>query len=89
MVGDVLRELEALRADEESFTPLFTAAERAAEVCDIALTQPRTVGVRQWMRARAAAGESSVQEYYRAQVYVPALDHVIEDLKLRFGERQK
>ena len=39
--------------------------------------------------AAAATAEDTAEDYYRINVFYPAVDSILRDLELRFGPKQK
>ena len=69
-------------ADEE-FHRVFLCASKLAEKIGEELTAPRILG-RQTNRANAPA--DGPEEYYRRNIFIPFLDILIDQLKVRFGD---
>ena len=90
-IGDAIARVTAVRksledergfADEE-FHRVFLSASELAEKIGEELTAPRVRG-RQTHRANAPA--DGPEEYYRRNIFIPFLDHLIDQLKVRFGD---
>ena len=87
-VNELIKELEALRS-EERFSSLFREASSLASKCNITIMKPRTAN-RSIFRAAAQTSDSdSAEEYYRINVFYPALDTVVQDIRHRFGPHQQ
>lgn len=90
-IGDAIARVMAVRkafedervfADEEFHRVFFSASEMAEKIGE-ELTAPRNAG-RQTHRANAPA--EGTEEYYRRNIFIPFLDHLIYELKVRFGD---
>jgi hAT family C-terminal dimerisation region len=90
-IGDAIARVMAVRkafedervfADEEFHRVFFSASEMAEKIGE-ELTAPRNAG-RQTHRANAPA--EGTEEYYRRNIFIPFLDHLINELKVRFGD---
>jgi hypothetical protein len=90
-VDDLVSSLRSMRSAEH-FTKLFQEASNVAStVLGISLAKPR-IASRSKYRPTAAVGvgaDDTAEEYYRINVYFPALDSIIQDVELRFGAKQK
>jgi hypothetical protein len=88
MVNDMINELTKLRSAEQ-FTTVFQDAKAAAELVGVELKKPR-IPKRSVFRAAASGGSSdSVEDYYRINVFYPALDAILLELRMRFGPKQQ
>ena len=67
----------------EKFKELFAEASLVANMLDVELTKPRLAS-RSIYRAAAGGTDQSVEDYFRINVFYPAID-----LELQFGERQR
>ena len=93
-IGDAIAQVMAVRKaleDErgiadEKFHRLFLSASELAENIGEELTAPRIRG-RQTHRANAPADDP--EEYYRKNIFIPFLDHFIDQLKVRFGDENE
>ena len=84
-VHTVLSLIQELRDNpEESFHPIFTAAESTAREVGASIIMPSVVG-RQAHRPNIAA--QNAEEYFLRNAYIPYLDHVILEMTKRFDER--
>jgi len=89
-IGDAIAQVIAVRkslqdertAADEEFHRVFVSASELAEEIGEELTVPRIRG-RQIHRANAPA--EGPEEYYRRNIYIPFLDQLIDQLKVRFG----
>jgi len=87
-IDDLLGSLNALRTSE-GFVEILDNATAAAQLLEVTLVKPRTAG-RSVYRAAASRGpDDSIEDYYRINVYFPALDAVLQDVELRFGPKQR
>ncbi|KAF0287352.1 repressor of the inhibitor of the protein kinase [Amphibalanus amphitrite] len=97
LLDGVLEELGRLRQDNAEFLRIFLEAEDAMMAAvGTKIRRPRVSKGKNAHRASAststsATGESndSPEEYFRVNLFAPALDHLLVDLKGRFGEQQR
>ena len=81
----VLSLIQELRDNaEESFHPIFAAAEATAREVGASIIMPRIVG-RQAHRSNIMA--QNAEEYFLRNAYIPYLDHIILEMTKRFDER--
>ena len=96
LLDGVLEELGRLRQDNAEFSRIFLeAGDAMMAAVGTKITRPRVSRGKNAHRASAststsATGESndSPEEYFRVNLFAPALDHLLVDLKARFGEQQ-
>jgi len=82
-IEDVKKVYKKERADiDEHFPQIFTQAERMATSVGSSVTVPRT-SIRQFFRANAPS--DSPLEYYKRNVAIPLLDHIINELDTQFS----
>ncbi len=87
IVAEVKHELETDRVTvDESFKRIFEQSMSLVEGVGLEPSVPRTT-VRQ--KHRNNQPYDTPEEYYRRAVYVPFLDHVNQEIGLRFGTLQK
>ncbi|KAF0309556.1 repressor of the inhibitor of the protein kinase [Amphibalanus amphitrite] len=98
LLDRVLEELGRLRQDNAEFSRIFLEAEDAMMAAvGTKIRRPRVSKEKKNAhRASAststsATGESndSPEEYFRVNLFAPALDHLLVDIKARFGEQQR
>ncbi len=81
------KELEREREDIDNFSEqLFRHASRLAQQSDIPIIKPRT---NQQQQHRSNSSNASVEEYFKIFVAIPFLDHLINDVNLRFSKHSK
>ena len=88
-IGDMISSLQSLRT-QDGFHKLFQEASSVAETlldCDI--KKPRTAYRSVYRAAAAATAEDTAEDYYRINVFYPAVDSILRDLELRFGPKQQ
>lgn len=86
--NDILQEtLTILRRKRgksvEVFSNIFEEAKNIAEEIDAEIKVPRLANIQ---KNRSNYPCDSAEDYYRKAIFIPLLDHVIEDLKFRFPE---
>ena len=86
-IKDLIDTLRQMRCAEK-FKELFAEASLVANMLDVELAKPRLAS-RSVYRAAAGDTDQSVEDYFRINVFYPAIDSIINDLELRFGERQR
>ena len=84
VLTDTLRQMRSADKSKE----LFAEASLVANMLDIKLSKPRLAS-RSIYRAAAGGTDQSVEQYFRINVFYPAIDSIVTDLELRFGERQQ
>lgn len=84
-IQDVIKELEALRTNDSVLHDWYVQAESIAADIDVEPDVPRTVS-RQLGRDNVE--HASPEEYYRRSIALPLLDHLIQQMKERFGDSQ-
>jgi len=83
----IIKKLEDKRLNSESnFIGLFEKCKIIMTKLEINITVPRTAK-RQTHRSNTPASNS--EEYYRRVLYIPILDNVLEDLRMRFRSKKK
>ena len=90
-IGDAIARIMAVRkaledergVADEVFHRVFQSASELADKIGEELTAPRIRG-RQTHRANAPA--DGPEEYYKRNIFIPFLDHLIDQLKMRFGD---
>lgn len=88
LVNDMIASLSALRSSER-FALLFQDAKTVGVMLGITLIKPRTPSRSVYRAAASIACNDSVEDYYRINVFFPALDEIMQDLQLRFGPKQQ
>ena len=84
-IHDVIAILEKARTEvEERFSQVFKEVQELFKILGVEVTMPRVVK-RQMNRSNLPATDA--KEYYKINVFVPLLDHVITDLKDRFSDK--
>ena len=86
-IKDLIDTLRQMRSADK-FKELFAEASLVANMLDIELAKPRLASSSVY-RAAAGATDQSVEQYFRIYVFYPAIDSIVADLELRFGERQR
>ena len=82
-IKDVIKTLSSVRQKiEEKHAKWFQEACRISEKLDITMQKPRTCQV-QCNRANTPA--ETVEDYYRRNLTIPFLDHLIKELEVRLG----
>ena len=82
LIQSTIRIFTSRRANaESSFVGIFATATTAAEQADVPLYLPRRAG-RQVHRSNR--GTASIEEFFRVSIYIPLLDHIVQDLEDRF-----
>lgn len=83
-ITDIITILQQKRENADVvFHQLFSDAKKIAEQLDVELRSPRITN-RQIHRANNLPAQS-VEEYYRRSIYIPLLDHIINDLQERLS----
>jgi len=83
----IKKNLKDKRLNKESiFKGLFEKCKIIMTKLEINITVPRTAK-RQTNRSNTPA--SNPEEYYRRVLYIPILDNVLEDLRIRFRSKKK
>lgn len=86
-IDSIVKNLEDKRLNCESyFKALFEKCKTIMTKLDINIAVPRT-SKRQTHRSNTPA--SNPEEYYRRVLYIPILDNVLEDLRMRFYSKKK
>ena len=67
---------------------MFAETSLVANMLVVELAKPRLAS-RSVYRAAAGGTDQSVEDYFRINVFYPAIDNIVNDLELRFGERQR
>ena len=89
LINAVRTALHQLRSEsEEEFAPVMARVEAAAEEMGVEVAKPRLVD-RSSYRANAGGSEVSIEGYYRLNAFIPAVDHVLQDVDLRFGKHMQ
>ena len=86
-IKDLIDTLRQMRSADK-FKELFAEASLVANMLDIELAKPRLAS-RSVYRAAAGGTDQSVEQYFRINVFYPAIDSIVTDLELCFGERQR
>ena len=87
LISEVQFELELLKVNcEKEFTSWFEEIEEFANDLSIPVTVPR-ISSRQVHRSNIPA--ESPEVYYRRNVMIPFLDHILVEMENRFGEIQQ
>ncbi|XP_050541301.1 zinc finger MYM-type protein 1-like [Daktulosphaira vitifoliae] len=82
----VYDEINAMRCDSElKFKDLFLEAKEMADKMDINLVPPRNVGVQK----NRDNYEGGPEAYFRRSIFLPFLDHLSMQLKIRFFEHRE
>ncbi len=79
-VTKVLRE-KRLNADT-AFQSVWSSAELLAKACDIQLSMPRQAAKQ---RNRSNVPADSAKDYYRISIYIPFIEHILQDMDTRFA----
>jgi len=88
-IGDMISTLQSLRT-EVAFGKLFQEASHVAETfLNCTIKKPRTVSRAVYRTAAANTAKDTAEDYYRINVFYPAVDTILRDLELRFGPKQK
>lgn len=78
----IIQNLEDKRLNaEEYFSEIFLEAKTTMIDLDIEVELPRLTKIQ---NKRANTPASTLEEYYRRVVYIPLIDNILEDLRLRF-----
>lgn len=84
-LNDTIIRLESRRKNAELvFATLFEEACVIAEELGVSITRPRIVG-KQTQRENHPVIVNDNSSYFRQSMYIPALDHILGDLKTRFS----
>jgi hypothetical protein len=87
-IDTVIRLLQEERNDaNQSFDGLYQSIIDQAKTLEIEECKPRTP-IRSRFRPNSGC-DGTCEEYYRMNVFIPMLDHVIQDLNFRFGQQQR
>ena len=84
MVCDVLKDIRNKNTSSK-FQQWFDMARNLAEELDVSVSKPRTVG-RQRHRDNAPA--KTVADYYKINLMIPFLDHILMEMDSRFSSGQ-
>jgi hypothetical protein len=84
LVNELIASLSASRSSDR-FAQLFADAKSVAELVGITLTKPRTPSRSVYQAVASSASNDSVENYYRINVFFPAVDEILQDLQMRFG----
>ena len=88
-IGDMISTLQSLRT-EVAFGKLFQEGYHVAETfLNCTIKKPRTVSRAVYRTAAANTAKDTAEDYYRINVFYPAVDTILRDLDLRFGPKQK
>jgi len=88
-IGDMISTLRSLRT-QDGFHKLFQEASIVAETfLDCNITKPRTASRSVYRAAAAATAGDTAEDYYRINVFYPAVGSILRDLELRFAPKQK
>ena len=87
-IDNVIKIIEEERANvDEAFASLYGKVLERAELLSIQEAKPRTA---QRSRHRAnVLADGSAEDYFKVNMFIPMLDHVLLDMKSRFGRQQK
>ena len=86
-VSEVITDLELLKTNcEEEFHLLYCEIKTLADELNIPIATPR-IAARQAHRSNIPA--DSPEAYYRRNLVIPSLDHIITELTERFGPIQQ
>ena len=85
-ITEVINELSSVRESEDMFHSWYEQAESLAQEVGVIPEVPRVTS-RQIHRDNTE--HDSVEEYYRRIVVLPLLDHLIQQMKERFGKTQR
>ena len=86
-IKDVTKTLSSVRLKiEEKHAKWFQEACRISEKLDITVQKRRTC---QLQRNRANTPAETVEDYYRRNLTIPFLDHLINELEVRFGSGEQ
>ena len=78
------------RSDPGRNALLKAAADsRQRDCCRTTTVKPQTAGRSVYRTAASRGPDDSIEDYYRINVYFPALDAVLQDVELRFGPKQR
>lgn len=81
----ILGVVEAMRNDVvTSFITVWALAQQLAQSVDVALAMPRIIGRGKQVH-RSNVQCVTAEEYYRTNLYIPFLDHIITQMTLRFS----
>jgi len=81
-IGDMISTLQSLRT-EVAFHKLFQEASDVAEVfLNCSITKPWTVSRTVYRAAATNTAQDTAEDYYRINVFYPAVDTILQDLKL-------
>ncbi|KAH7965432.1 hypothetical protein HPB49_007617 [Dermacentor silvarum] len=87
MIDKTIDRMKHVREQIESeYDDWFQTAEELALSVDTVITKPRLLG---FQRNRANAPAADAREYYRLNVAVPFLDHVIQQMDSRFPKSDR
>ncbi|XP_049520900.1 52 kDa repressor of the inhibitor of the protein kinase-like [Dermacentor silvarum] len=87
MIDKTIDRMKHVREQIESeYDDWFQTAEELALSVDTVITKPRLLG---FQRNRANAPAADAREYYRLNVAVPFLDHVIQEMDSRFPKSDR
>ena len=85
-ISSMIEAIRCLRSPDE-FTKIFAVAEATATSLGVTLERPR-MPQRSVYRSNAGSAFVNVEEYYRINVFYPAIDSILNDLDRRFGPTQ-
>jgi len=84
-ITNIINTLQQKRANPEvTFCEVFLKAQAMAQIAGIELTKPRLC-TRQRNRANISHENQTVENYWRLNLFLPFLDHTIQQLNTRFG----
>ena len=84
-VKDVIEELRTLRRSDSMLHSWYIQAESLARKVGVVPCVPRTAAYQQH---RDNVEHSSAEEYYRRTIVLPLLDHLVQQMEMRFGKTQ-
>lgn len=80
---DVLSVLQKMREDaNSSFKSLFLKVDEMAKLLDVEISRPR-IPWRSVYRANPSSADQGPEAFFRTAIYIPLLDHVVNDLRNR------
>jgi len=86
-IKDVIKTLSSVRQKiEEKHAKWFQEACRISEKLDVTAQKPRTCQVQ---RNRANTPAETVEDYYRRNLTIPFVDHLINEPEVRFGSGEQ
>ena len=82
---DVIEELCTLRSCDSMLHSWYIQAESLARKVGVVPCVPQTAAYQQH---RDNVEHSSAEEYYRRTIVLPLLDHLVQQMEMRFGKTQ-